>query len=260
VRSREELQEANHQLAAARLQLASEAEAERRRIARDLHDQTLADLRRLLLLTDEMQQTGPTTGSLVASTAGTAGTAGTTVADAPRLRAEIESISQEVRRICEDLSPSVLENVGFAAALEWAVATACAQQPSAHRFTYDFVCDEDLEERLALAPGVQMQVYRIVQEAVSNVCRHADASHVSLSVHLDDAGDFLLKLSDDGRGFDADNKRALKGRGLAGIRARASLIEAEAGWARREGGGTVFTLRKHDAARPDAPERAAQPA
>jgi hypothetical protein len=251
VRSREELQEANHQLAAARLQLASEAEAERRRIARDLHDQTLADLRRLLLLTDEMQQPAAT-GPLVTSPAGAGGAA---VADAPRLRAEIESISQEVRRICEDLSPSVLENVGFAAALEWAVASACAQQPSARRFAYDFACDEDLEERLALAPGVQMQVYRIVQEAVSNVCRHAEAGHVSLSVHLDDAGDFLLKLSDDGRGFDAENKRALKGRGLAGIRARASLIEAEAGWSRRdEGGGTVFTLRKRAAARAASPD------
>ncbi|MDT5268069.1 MAG: hypothetical protein QOH49_255 [Acidobacteriota bacterium] len=253
LRSREELREANHQLAAARLQLASEAEAERRRIARDLHDQTLADLRRLLLLTDEMQQPVPNstaaTGAPVTSTTGTTGTAGAAGADAPRLRAEIESISQEVRRICEDLSPSVLENVGFAAALEWAVASACAQQPAAHRFAYDFVCDEDLEERLALAPGVQMQVYRIVQEAVSNVCRHAEAGHVSLSVHLDDAGDFLLKLSDDGRGFDADNKRALKGRGLAGIRARASLIEAKAGWSQREGGGTVFTLRKRAAAR-----------
>ncbi len=76
VRSREELQEANHQLAAARLQLASEAEAERRRIARDLHDQTLADLRRLLLLTDEMQQPGGANGAqgaLVASTTGTTG-------------------------------------------------------------------------------------------------------------------------------------------------------------------------------------------
>ncbi|HWS85481.1 MAG TPA: two-component regulator propeller domain-containing protein [Pyrinomonadaceae bacterium] len=257
-RSRGELQEANHQLAAARLQLASEAEAERRRIARDLHDQTLADLRRLLLLADEMQPppgTATPPGSLLSATA--------TVTDAPRLRAEIESISQEVRRICEDLSPSVLENVGFAAALEWAVATACAQQPAARRFTYDFLCDEHLEERLALAPGVQMQVYRIVQEAVSNVCRHADAGHVSLSVHLDDAGDFVLQLSDDGRGFDADHKREPKGRGLAGIRARASLIEAEAAWSRREGGGTVFTLRKPDAARAvgtAAPEGGGDPA
>ena len=253
VRSREELREANHQLASARLQLASEAEAERRRIARDLHDQTLADLRRLLLLTDEMQpstiaaQTGaPGGGALVPAPPGSA-------ADPVRLRAEIESISQEVRRICEDLSPSVLENVGFAAALEWALASACAQQPSAHRFAYDFGCDEDLEERLGLSHGAQMQVYRIVQEAVSNVCRHARASQVSLSVRLDAAGEFLLTLSDDGRGFDAGNKRALKGRGLAGIRARASLIEAEATWTPRGGGGTVFSLRKKDAARADAP-------
>jgi signal transduction histidine kinase/ligand-binding sensor domain-containing protein len=246
VRSGEELREANRQLAAARLQLASEAEAERRRIARDLHDQTLADLRRLLLLTDEMQQQGAlstgTTGGTLTTTA--------TVTDPTRLRAEIESISQEVRRICEDLSPSVLENVGFAAALEWALASACAQLPSARRFTYDFECDENLEERLSLAPGVQMQVYRIVQEAVSNVCRHARAAHVSLSVRLDDAGDFLLTLSDDGGGFDATNKKALKGRGLAGIRARASLIEAETEWKRRDDdGGTMFVLRKKDASK-----------
>jgi signal transduction histidine kinase/ligand-binding sensor domain-containing protein len=252
VRSREELREANHQLAEARLQLASEAEAERRRIARDLHDQTLADLRRLLLLTDEMQpsavaaQTTQPGGALVSTPS--AGAA----PDPTRLRAEIESISQEVRRICEDLSPSVLENVGFAAALEWALAAACAQQPSsAQRFAYDFDCDEDLEERLALSHGAQMQVYRIVQEAVSNVCRHARAAHVTLHVRLDAAGDFLLTLSDDGRGFDAGNKRALKGRGLAGIRARASLIEADTVWTPREGGGTIFQLRKSAAARAD---------
>jgi signal transduction histidine kinase/ligand-binding sensor domain-containing protein len=239
VRSGEELREANRQLAAARLQLASEAEAERRRIARDLHDQTLADLRRLLLLTDEMQQ-----GSLPAGTTGGALATATTVTDPSRLRAEIESISQEVRRICEDLSPSVLENVGFAAALEWALASACAQLPSARRFTYDFECEDNLEERLALASGVQMQVYRIVQEAVSNVCRHARAAHVSLRVRLDAAGDFLLMLEDDGHGFDANNKKALKGRGLAGIRARASLIEADAEWKRRDDGGTAFVLKK----------------
>jgi len=73
-----------------------------------------------------------------------------------------------------------------------------------------------------------------------------------LSVRLDAAGDFLLTLSDDGRGFDAGNKRALKGRGLAGIRARASLIEADAVWTPRDDGGTVFLLRKSAAARPEA--------
>jgi signal transduction histidine kinase/ligand-binding sensor domain-containing protein len=239
VRSREELRDANRQLAAARLQLASEAEAERRRIARDLHDQTLADLRRLLLLTDEMQRND------APAQVGASGLAQVaTTVDPSELRAEIESISQEVRRICEDLSPSVLENVGFAAALEWALSGALAHMPEGRRFAYEFVCDEGPEERLGFAPGVQMQVYRIVQEAVSNVCRHARCTRVTMSVRLDEDGRFTLTLEDDGRGFDPSNRRALKGRGLAGIRARASLIEAEAEWHSREGGGTIFTLRK----------------
>jgi signal transduction histidine kinase len=241
VRSREELREVNHQLAAARLQLASEAEAERRRIARDLHDQTLADLRRLLLLTDEMQRNEAPAqvggGGMIQTTTAS-------VVDPSELRAEIESISQEVRRICEDLSPSVLENVGFAAALEWALSGALAHMPEGLRFAYEFSCDEGLEERLSFAPGAQMQVYRIVQEAVSNVCRHAHATRVRMRVRLDDEDAFTLTLEDDGRGFDPSNRRALKGRGLAGIRARASLIEAEADWHTREGGGTIFTLRK----------------
>jgi signal transduction histidine kinase len=249
VRSGKEVREANHQLAAARLQLASEAEAERRRIARDLHDQTLADLRRLLLLTDEMQPGGLGVGA----TSGLATNGTTTIVDPAQLRAEIEGISQEVRRICEDLSPSVLENVGFAAALEFALANALAHTPVEQKFAYDFVCDEGLEERLHLAPGVQMQVYRIVQEAVSNVCRHARASRVSLHIHVDDAGDFVLTLEDDGRGFDPGNKKAIAtGRGIAGIRARASLIEAEVEWRKRDGAGMAFVLRKKSAGRKEA--------
>ena len=117
--------------------------------------------------------------------------------------------------------------------------------PAERKFAYEFICDEGLEERLHLAPGVQMQVYRIVQEAVSNVCRHARAMRVSLAAHLDEAGDFTLTLEDDGRGFDAGNKKALAGgRGISGIRARAGLIEAEVEWTRRDGGGTVFVMRK----------------
>jgi two-component system sensor histidine kinase UhpB len=100
-----------------------------------------------------------------------------------------------------------------------------------------------------------MQVYRIVQEAVSNVCRHARASRVRLGVRVSDEGDFLLTLEDDGQGFDADQRKARKGRGLAGIRGRASIIDAEVSWRSRpaeEGSGTVFTLRKPRAAEPAA--------
>jgi signal transduction histidine kinase/sugar lactone lactonase YvrE len=229
-RASTELREANHQLADARLQVANQTEVERRRIARDLHDQTLADLRHLLLLTDQLSTNGDEDkrGQI----------------DPATFRVEIESISTEVRRICEDLSPSVLENVGFAAALEWAISNAVTHSPPDCKFEYEFACVEDLEERIELAPGVRMQIYRIVQEAVSNICRHAAASHVRLNVSLSTDGAFILTLEDDGRDFNPEDKKLKHGRGLTNIRARASLIEAVVAWNKRAGGGTVFTLSK----------------
>ncbi len=236
-RTSTELAEAHHELAGARLELANEAERERRRIARDLHDQTLADLRSLMLLTDQLPADEQANGQHAH-------------VEPARFRAEIEAVSQEIRRICEDLSPSALENVGLAAALEFALANVVAHAPPAKRFTYEFACAEDFDERLALAPGERMQLYRIAQEAINNICRHAAAAHVRLTVALADDGELTLLLEDDGRSFDL--KEAKKGRGLANIRARASLIEAAVSWTRRPTGGTLFTLRKAHAAK-DAP-------
>lgn len=243
-RTSAQLAQANHQLAAARLQLANEAETERRRIARDLHDQTLADLRGLLMLTDQLpaKETGNGHSSL----------------DPAIFRAEIESVSQEIRRICEDLSPSVLENVGLTAALEWALSEAVAHLPEPDKFTYEFLCDEGLEDRLRLAPGERMQIYRIAQEAISNVCRHAAATHVRVAVAVSSEDSLVLTIEDNGRGFDGRHKRANTGRGLANIRARASLIEADVRWTERPGGGTIFTMRKAQAITADGgtPQRA----
>ncbi|HZB46818.1 MAG TPA: ATP-binding protein, partial [Pyrinomonadaceae bacterium] len=92
--------------------------------------------------------------------------------------------------------------------------------------------------------------------AVSNVCRHAQAARVRLRLHATAEGHLLLELEDDGRGFDPADKKARTGRGLAGIRARAHMIDADVTWTRRpdaDGGGTVFTLRKTGAARQALP-------
>ncbi len=227
---------ANRELADARYNLANEAERERRRIARDLHDQTLADLRHLMLLSDRVSENG-------------GDTAGDKRLDPAVLRTEIESISQEVRRICEDLSPSVLQNVGFAAALEFALSHAVQGAPAEKQFEYQFVCDESLEENARLAPNVQMQVYRIVQEAVNNIWRHAGATHVKMSVGSTDAGDFVLTLQDNGQAFDPEDRKD-SGRGLANMQARASLIGAEISWEKVDARGTLFTLRLTSAATP----------
>lgn len=220
------LESANLQLAGTRSQLANETEAERRRIARDLHDQTLADLRRLMMMSDQLPANGHR------------------AVEPSRFRQEIENISSEIRRICEDLSPSALANVGLAAALEWALANGVAQLPDEQKFAYEFACEDGLDEKLQLKSVVQIQVFRIVQEAVNNVCRHAGATRVKLSARVEAEGALLIELADDGCGFDANDTNGKRGRGLTNIRSRASLIDAEVSWMNRPEGGTVFTLRK----------------
>jgi signal transduction histidine kinase len=228
------LASANRELADARLQLANETETERRRIARDLHDQTLADLRNLALLVDQLPAGQNVRPNRAPSAPGA-------------LRSEIELISQEVRRICEDLSPSALENVGLAAALQFALAHAVEHAAPDCKFEYEFLCDDGLDEKLNLPASVQIQIYRVAQEALSNICRHANAKHVKMSVGVTDAGAFDLQIEDDGRGFDGSGSRKKPGRGVANIRARASMIDAAVEWAKRDGGGTGFRLHKEGA-------------
>jgi len=234
-RTSAQLASANRDLAEARLQLANETEAERRRIARDLHDQTLADLRNLALLVDRLPATGGQ------------GVPPNRAPSAPSaLRSEIESISQEVRRICEDLSPSALENVGLSAALQFALAHAVEHAAPDSKFEYEFVCDDALDEKLNLPSSAQIQIYRMAQEVLSNICRHANAKHVKMSANVTDGNVFELAIEDDGRGFDRSEKKN-PGRGVANIRARASMIDVEVEWNKRAAGGTVFSLRKMNA-------------
>jgi signal transduction histidine kinase len=199
----------NRELAAARFDLANEAERERRRIARDLHDQTLADLRTLMIKSDKNE------------------------IDNREFRGEIEAVSTEIRRICEDLSPSVLENVGLVAALEFLLNDTVE-----HR---DFVADEGVEDRLNFPLNVELQIYRIAQEVLTNIVRHSDAKSVEMSVDATESGDFELKIVDDGSAFQPGSKS--KGRGIGNIRARANLINGKVTWKESRRGGNVFSLR-----------------
>lgn len=215
-----ELVHANKELNNARLSLANEAERERRRISRDLHDQTLADLRHLILMADEVPSENTN-----------------------EFRNEIENVSNEIRRICEDLSPSVLENIGFAAALEWSLGNSVEQVSKEHKITHEFIADDRLEENLLLSRAEQIQVYRIAQEVLSNIVRHSEATEITMTATTSEDEGFILKIQDNGKPFNPDKSK--KGRGLANISARAKLIEAEVGWKKsRQKGGMTFTLRK----------------
>lgn len=207
---RRQIAQRNRELAAARFDLANEAERERKRIAQDLHDQTLADLRNLMLMSDKL------TGAN------------------GRFRTEIESVSSEIRRICEDLSPSVLENVGLLAALEFLLSHTVEN--------YKFSAQE-LEEKIQFSPNVQMQIYRIAQEVLNNIERHGNARFVEMKIHLSQTGDFVLNIEDDGVAFHPA-QISTNGRGISNIKARAALIEADIAWLKSENGGTNFQLKK----------------
>lgn len=208
---RKRISNRNRELAAARFDLANEAERERKRIARDLHDQTLADLRELMLMSDKLP------------------------AETGNFRQEIESVSTEIRRICEDLSPSVLENVGLAAALEFLLSHTIENS--------QFSAREDLEEKLNFSPNEQMQIYRIAQEVLNNIKRHSTAEKVLMNIEIAGGDKFTLSISDDGTPF-APSENKAKGRGIANIKSRAALIEAEVSWQKIEIGGTLFILWK----------------
>lgn len=203
----------NRELAAARFDLANEAERTRKRIAQDLHDQTLADLRNLMLMSDKLP------------------------ADNSEFRSEIESVSTEIRRICEDLSPSVLENVGLVAALEFLLSHTIEN--------YNFSAAENLEEQLKFSPNVQMQIYRIVQEILNNIKRHSNAKFVEMKINVSAENDFVLSIEDDGIFFNPEEVVS-KNRGINNIKSRVSLIKADAIWQKSEMNGTIFRLRKNN--------------
>jgi signal transduction histidine kinase len=234
-----ELERTNEELRETRIRLARETEAERSRIARDLHDQTLGDLRHLLVLTDQ----------LPAPPAESADGADAETPTPALLRRNIEGISREIRQICEDLSPSVLDNIGFVPSLEWALTNAVAGLPAEEKFNYRFVAEPDLEERLRLGATERIQLYRIVQEALNNVCRHARARNVSLTVGVENGRDLVIVVKDDGvglRGAPEADDRVTKdgtGHGMANIRSRANLIGAEAAWLDADA-GCHFEVRK----------------
>lgn len=218
-----ELSLANRELNSARLDLANEAERERRRISRDLHDQTLADLRHLILLTDKFPGNDETPNIF---------------------RTEIENVSQEIRRICEDLSPSVLENIGFTAALEWALANEVEFIQEAKKYNFIFKTEENLEEKLKLQNTVQIQIYRIIQEVLSNISRHAHAENVRMNIKTVENSTLLITVEDDGQGFNPEGLNAGNGRGLLNIKSRAELIKADIYWEKRQPSGMTFTLKK----------------
>ena len=214
-RSREELR-----ALAARLE--SIREEERTRMARELHDelgQALTGLK-LDLAWVERRLNRHSQGDLVDRCASLLG--------------RLDDVMVAVRRIITELRPSVLDQLGLADAIEWQAHDFAERTGLA--LDLDLQCDCD-----ALQDGVASAVFRMLQEALTNIAKHANATRVRVALRMDAAA-LGLEVTDDGRGITADELRGTRSLGLLNLRERAMALGGSVAIAPRAGGGTSVTL------------------
>lgn len=172
-------------------------EAERIGIARDLHDEVGQLLTGVLLQLDSIAQAAPDHED-----------------DIDQAKSAVRSALDEVRRISSELRPEMLEQLGLVSALTELTTT------------FDRVSGVRVERRFAqalprLAPESELAVYRIAQESLTNVARHAEATHVLVSLERS-PDSLVLRVADDGRGF---RGAAQEHGGFRSMRERALLID-----------------------------------
>jgi two-component system, LuxR family, sensor kinase FixL len=177
-------------------------EDERRRIARELHDDTAQRLATLILRLRMLAHEQDASVRI-------------TLTD--EIRQELVETAEEVKRISRGLRPPELEEVGLALAVRAHVRTL------RERLGFEVEAELDEVDPFLDLTG-KLAVYRIVQEALSNVRRHADAGRTGLRLHVDE-GHVVAEVTDDGRGFDPTSRMEFdRGLGLVGMRERASMI------------------------------------
>ncbi len=193
------------------------ADTERGRWARELHDETLQALGGLrVLLSSALRQDDEAIHTAA-------------------MRQAIEDIELEIgnlRAIISDLRPSLLDDLGLLPALE---ALLDRRRQSGLEITGEFVLPSRTQNGNHLAPDLETTIYRVLQEALTNVAKHAEAKKVEVRVRASEA-EIFLEVEDDGSGF--DTTAGFEGFGLVGIRERVYLtggrLELESGgWGTR---------------------------
>ncbi len=191
-------------------------ERERRRLARELHDELGQTLTGVVLQLDGLERTAP-----------------------PELQAEVGAVreaarasAEEVRDIARGLRPQALDEFGLRSALV-TLATGFAERTGLQ-----------VRQRLAselpeLAPEQDLAIYRVAQESLTNVARHAEAGGVEIVLDASAAG-VVLRVRDDGRGLEPDSNGDAGG--LAGMRERAMLAGGSLTVRRVQPSGTEVVL------------------
>jgi two-component system sensor histidine kinase UhpB len=199
-------------------------EEERRHLARELHDELGQSLTAIKVMATTLQL-----GSLQNREA-----AGHILNLCDRLFGVFRGMMRRLR-------PSVLDELGLAASLEELVQDWRSSHPG---LAIDFACESGVDDR---AGNARIHLFRIVQEGLTNVVKHAGARQVLIRLQLEDEGSgpaIVLRFRDDGRGFDAaDPGRPRRGFGLAGMRERVASLRGRFRLDTRPGRGVAIEIR-----------------
>ena len=150
----------------------------------------------------------------------------------------VDQIIDNVRRLSRDLSPSILEDLGLSAALRWLTDDVC------RHYNIEFSVEiQDVDD--LFSKEAQIIIYRIFQEALTNIGRHAHATHVSVVVKKKDGNPYFM-VKDNGNGFDVEDVRAKacteKGLGLEAMDERVRMLGGSLEIWSEPGAGTRITF------------------
>jgi two-component system sensor histidine kinase UhpB len=194
-------------------------EEERRRLARDLHDEVNQALTAILLRLQALSEEAPE--PLAPQIAA--------------LKTLVNQAMEELLRLARQLRPASLDDLGLIAAIEGQLARFSEQtgiQTALH--------SEGTPE--AITEDQQTVIYRVVQEALSNTAQHSAATYVDFELRVFPSHGVELRVRDNGKGFDAVNQAESGGIGLAGMAERARLVGGELTVTSSPGTGTRVRL------------------
>lgn len=204
-------------------QILAAQEQERKRIARELHDETSQVLTSLLISLKVLEETVHTSEAKERIN---------------ETRSLVHQTLRAIRNLSIDLRPSALDDLGLIPALRWYLKEYQV------RWNIEVDCSiTGLHDRLPAE--IETTIYRIIQEALTNTARHAHATHVRVT--LKEQGEHIhITIQDNGRGFDQDALMKTpwqeRGLGLAGMRERATLLKGSLTIHTCPGGGTTIDV------------------
>lgn len=197
-------------------------EAERARLAREIHDgpaQAIANTVMRLQFVEQLYKHKPeeVQGELV------------------RLRGALQESLKDVRRFIFNLRPASLTDIGL--------LTTLRQYALDYGDQYEVEVEANFPESLHLAANQELVVFRVVQEALQNIHKHAEASHISIDMQQRHDGPLVVVISDNGKGFDSrPGRRQAASSGLVGMRERAATVGGTLKIDSKPGVGTTVTL------------------